>query len=108
MKKVTVSDLQKYFIAGPGETPKIICADGFKMSVQVGWGMYCSPRDDIGPWYKAEIGFPSSREETIMTYIDGDENTDPTDTVYGYVPLEIIVDIINKHGGCKEITGVSE
>jgi hypothetical protein len=34
-----------------------------------------------------------------MPYIDGDETTEPTDTVYGYVPIEIVAQAIIDHGG---------
>ena len=105
MSNVTVESLNDFFIPGGGNTPRIQCRDGFKMSVQVGWGLYCSPRDNYGPWYKAEIGFPSERVESIMPYIDGDEDTDPTGTVYGYVPLQTIVDVINSHGGSEQFKG---
>ena len=100
---VTEDCLNDYFKAWTGNIPRIECEDGFSMSVQVGNGLYCSPRDNSGPWYKAEIGFPSEREDLIMEYIDGDEYTDPTDTVYGYVPVSLIVSVINKHGGSKQI-----
>lgn len=105
---VTEDSLNDYFKAGPGRTPEIKCEDGFAMSVQVGKYLYCSPRNDVGPWYKAEIGFPSEREELIMEYIDGDEHTDPTETVYGYVPVSLIVEVINKHGGSKQIKDIAK
>lgn len=79
--------------------PKVICADGFEMSVQASEGHYCSPRDNIGPYTSVEIGYPSERVEEFMHYIDGDENADPTQTVYGWVPLETVVQIIESHGG---------
>lgn len=34
-----------------------------------------------------------------MEYCENPEN--PTDTVYGYVPIEVIEEIITKHGGIK-------
>lgn len=79
--------------------PQIVCADGFKMSVQASGYHYCSPRDSEGPWHSVEIGFPSERVEAFMPYIDGGEETDPTDTVYGYVPLELVAQAIADHGG---------
>lgn len=83
----------------PGNpVPAIVCADGFKMSVQACSYTYCTPRQNQGPWTHVEVGFPSAREKTLMPYIDGDE-ADATGTVYGYVPVEIVVEIINRHGG---------
>ena len=76
---------------------QVVCADGFRMSVQAGEGMYCTPRDDNGPYSEVEIGYPSSREECIMPYCEDPER--PTDTVYGYVPKQFVTYVIAKHGG---------
>lgn len=80
--------------------PKVICADGFTMSVQASSSHYCSPRDNEGPYVSVEIGFPSERVEEFMDYIDGNrDDTDPTDTVYGWVPVHVVVEVIDQHGG---------
>lgn len=78
--------------------PRIECADGFVMSVQTGPTHYCRPRDGRGPWYLFEIGYPSRRVDALMPYIDG-ADSDPTDTVYGYVPLHTVVQVICDAGG---------
>lgn len=85
-------------------TPKIVCADGFTMSVQASAFHYCTPRDSFGPWNSVEIGFPSERVEAFMPYIDG-EASDPTDTVYGYVPIELVAQAIVDHGGVAKAEG---
>ena len=79
----------------------IKCADGFTMSVQAGNSMnYSSPRKGPGPFTAVEVGFPNAREELLMPYIDGDaETTEPTDTVYGFVPARGILEVVTKHGG---------
>ena len=80
--------------------PVITCADGFKMSVQASSSHYCSPRDNEGPYVSVEIGFPSERVEEFMDYIDGNrDDTDPTTTVYGWVPVHVVVEVIDQHGG---------
>lgn len=79
--------------------PRIVCADGFSMSVQASDGHYCQPRDSKGPWYQVEVGFPSEKVDALMPFIEGDENQDPTSTVYGYVPIETVVQVIIDHGG---------
>ena len=77
------------------------CGDGFTMSVQANDGAYCSPRIDNAIAYSSvEIGYPSEKEMLIMRYADSPNN--PTDTVYGYVPAEIIVELIRKHGGMSD------
>lgn len=79
--------------------PRITCADGFSLSVQVHAGAYCSPRDGFGPnWDEAEIGFPSDRPtDAVMGYAETPE--EPTDTVYGYVPMDLIEELVQLHGG---------
>jgi len=78
----------------------LICKDGFEMSVQASSGHYCTPRIDDADFYTAyEIGFPSQKESLIMKYAE--EKKRPTETVYGYVPTEIVCKVIKKHGGLK-------
>jgi hypothetical protein len=87
--------------------PEMICADGFKMSVQGHYGAYSRPRDDFAPSYAAvEVGYPSAREELLMPFIDGGPDTDPLQAVYGYVPVGIIEQIIANHGGLTNSSGV--
>ncbi len=77
--------------------PEIVCNDGFRMSVQGSYGHYCSPKK-TQDWYTSlEIGYPSSEEPLIKQYAE--DKGDLTNTVYGYVPIEIIQEVIEKHGG---------
>ena len=78
---------------------RIECEDGFSISVQANHGAYCSPRTNIGPWYEVECGFPSDVPAEIMHYAEQPEN--PTGTVYGYVPIELVEELIAAHGGMK-------
>jgi len=77
--------------------PKIVCNDGFTMSVQGSTTHYCQPRDTVSHYLTMEIGFPSVKEELIMPFVE--DETRPTDTVYARVPCEIIDDVLKKHGG---------
>ena len=82
------------------EIPKrrIKCADGFTMSVQAGDWTYCSPRiSGLGFYSAYEVGYPSEAEPLLMDYAENEST--PTETVYGYVPVQVIVDVIAKHGG---------
>ena len=91
-----VSELFK--AAGASRNKRVICADGFSMSVQAHQAAYCSPRMDNAEKYTSvEIGFPSEREPMIMEYCD--EPGAPLDTVYGYVPVQTVTNVIAKHGG---------
>jgi hypothetical protein len=85
--------------------PSVECADGFKMSVQASENHYCKPRDNGGRWYLVEVGYPSEKVAAFMPYIDGEDSA-PTDTVYGCVPIEIVAQAIIDHGGFKARTAV--
>ena len=77
----------------------IECEDGFIMSVQACSRKYCSPRNDEGPYWAVEIGFPSRRESLLMDYAE--DKTQPTQTVYGWVPVTVMWEVITKHGGIR-------
>ena len=77
--------------------PRIYCKDGFNMSVQGNKGSYCTPRKTLDLYLSMEIGFPSEKENLIIDFAEIKEQ--PTESVYGYVPCEIIQEVINKHGG---------
>ena len=81
---------------------RLHCNDGFSMSVQAHDGAYCSPRvnsTSTDYYFEVEVGFPSDREELLMEYVEDYDN--PTNTVYGYVPVEVVQEVIEKHGGIK-------
>ena len=80
--------------------PHIQCQDGLKLSVQTASTAYCTPRDDYGPWTCVEVGFPTEEVEALMEYAEDPDN--PTGTVYGYVPIQVVVDVVNANGGIKD------
>jgi hypothetical protein len=81
-----------------GVRPRVICADGYSVSVQVGDGLYSTPRKYGADYYsEVELGFPSAEDELINDYAEG--GTDYTETVYPYVPVEIVDKLFEKHGG---------
>ena len=76
----------------------VVCADGFTMSVQAHAGAYCLPKMTGAPVYReVEVGFPSIEEPMLMEWVE--EAQRPTDTVYGYVPVQVVNNVIAKHGG---------
>ena len=79
--------------------PRIECADGFSLSVQAGESIYCSPRSNMGPWVEVEVGFPSVVEPLLFEYAESPGRW--TDTVYPYVPIELVTSVIEVHGGVK-------
>ena len=80
--------------------PQIVCADGFKMSVQVGFSLYSTPKKVAKRYSAVEIGFPSEHEPLIEEFAERvEDEIDYTDTVYPYVPVKIVDKVLKKHGG---------
>ena len=78
--------------------PRIICEDGTTISVQASALHYAHPRTNRGPYTAVEVGFPSVKPPlTWKQYAEDWEN--PTDTVYAYIPLELVSFYIASHGG---------
>ena len=91
--------------------PKIVCSDGFEMSVQVGSSLYSTPKKVAKRYSAVEIGFPSEPEELIKEYAESlydEDATDYTDTVYSYVPVKIVDKVLKKHGGIDIIETLNE
>lgn len=81
-----------------GIRPPLICKDGFSISVQASRFNCCEPREDGDVIYESvELGFPDMEDELIAKYAE-----DPDDllhTFYDYVPVAIVNQLIEKHGG---------
>ena len=81
---------------------KVVCADGFSMSVQAHDGAYCTPREgDAERYTEMELGYPSEREELIMDWIEVPDGN-PTESIYPYIPVDVVTTVIVKHGGMVE------
>ena len=79
--------------------PRLLCNDGFSISVQASSFHYCRPQlDGVQNYESVELGFPSKEDELINDYAEDDNYTE---TVYGYVPIEVVERLIEKHGGIK-------
>lgn len=107
-KLLMIEELNEMFKSVPmiankfmGRLPKIICLDGFCVSVQVGDSLYCTPRDNKGPWTSVECGYPS---ESVPAWLDYATDPDePCTSIYPYVPIELVVDEINRRNGFRNI-----
>lgn len=71
--------------------PIVECADGYSLSVQASEYHYCTPRRNSGPYTHVEVWHCGS-PEILDEYGNGD---DP----YAYVPIEIVAELIDNHGG---------
>jgi len=68
--------------------PKVHCVDGFIISIQGHEGTYSNPRGISKIYETMEIGFPNQKDKIM---VDSD--------VRGYVPIQELQDMINRHGG---------
>tara|TARA_R110000824_G_scaffold5313_4_gene24670 strand:+ start:1501 stop:1944 length:444 start_codon:yes stop_codon:yes gene_type:complete len=98
-KKEVRMQVNEFFnTVGSNRNRQVICADGFTMSVQAFAGGYCTPRTNNADKYEeVEVGYPSQREELLMNWAE--EPDKPTQTVYGYVPVQVVTNVLAKHGG---------
>ena len=79
----------------------VLCADGFSMSVQAHESAYCQPRENNAPSYvEVEVGFPNREEPMLLDYAE--EPDRPTNTVYAWVPVQVVTNVIAKHGGAVD------
>jgi hypothetical protein len=80
--------------------PKTICKDGFVVSVQGSSFHYSSPKKNNATYTNVEVGFPSERPEPWLMWEEFCEDPErPTETVYGYVPAEMVLVLLESHGG---------
>ncbi len=76
----------------------IECRSGFTVSIQASDTSYSIPRSNTAEKYSSvELGFPNREEQLIMDWAE--DPSVPTNTVYGYVPVEVVNLMIAKHGG---------
>ena len=78
---------------------RFFCQDGFSVSVVWGRGTN-SEVGQNGDIVSYELGFPSSEDNLISEFAE--DSTNPTNTVYGWVPAEIVQQLIQSHGGLKD------
>jgi len=77
--------------------PPIVCADGCSLSVQASEFHHCLPRNLTGPYTHVEVGFPSS--PVPNSWIEYADSGEIDSDVFAYVPIKLVVDFINSHGG---------
>ena len=77
----------------PMPRPRVLCADGFSISIQANQWVYCIPRKLLSncEYTHVELGYASEYEELLDEYKEG--------PVYPYVPMEVVEKVIEKHGG---------
>lgn len=79
--------------------PRVLCEDGYTISVQAGRGIYCEPYANLkdGNYTAVELGYPNRADDLILEYAECPEC--PTGSVYGRVPVSVVETLCRKHGG---------
>ena len=102
VKVLNEDPLMKHIMTS-SKLPHIVCTDGFTMSVQVGYSLYSTPKKVAKRYSAVEIGYPSDHEPLIEEYAEcftfEELDIDFTDTVYPYVPVKVVNQVLKKHGG---------
>ncbi len=80
--------------------PRIYCNNGFSISVQASKDHYCEPQENIqdGKYSQVELGMPSKEIPELDEYKEIKEKRQ-TRSVFPYVPIELIEQIIQQNGG---------
>lgn len=81
------------------QLPRIVCVDGTSLSVQASRNHYCTPRNDKGPYTHVEVGYPSIRPPQVWIDEYCEDPSAPLNTVYPYIPIELVLFFIAAHGG---------
>ena len=99
IKEFLKKTLTKDSFGHVGVRDRALCKDGFNISIQANWATYCHPRADLDDceYEDVELGFPSEADDLIKEYAE--DSTDLTDTVYGWVPVTVVQELVDKHGG---------
>ena len=87
--------------------PRIHCKDGFTISIQVNNGNYCASENGVRTfgtdWKLVEWGFPSEQIDAEKYHAEEnfyeEEEIDTTQTVGGYVEIELMDTLLQEHGG---------
>lgn len=77
---------------------RLYCKDGFSFSIQSSKKHYCKPREDDPPYTQYEIGDPTKYEPLLAPYRCEHDGSG----IYGWVPVDVINDMIDTHGGLRE------
>lgn len=82
----------------------VVCADGTSLSVQASETHYSVPRDNAGPYVRVEVGYvrgpnkqPIDLPRSWAPFADGSPKQ--RNNVYGYVPVELVLSFVKRHGG---------
>jgi hypothetical protein len=82
--------------------PRMVCADGFSLSVQAGEGLYCIPSySETGDYRMVEVGYPERANGSGYRPASFGVASQWSGTVCGFVPIDVVNRWIRYHGGLK-------
>lgn len=83
--------------------PRVVCADGYSVSIQAGSAFYSWPRENLAPEYGAfELGYQTEREPLLDEWAEEDFRTGEInylECIFPFVPVEVVDEVLKKHGG---------
>lgn len=96
-----VFDINDYFAKSPGRVRKsIVTKRGRIFSIQASSGHYCLPRNDVGPYTHVEVMVVEGSDP--KPFIGFNSGRKAIDHVYGFLPVKLVEDVINRiDGGIK-------
>ena len=92
--RLTIRNIQEFLRP---EYFVLFAVDGFTAQVSASALHYSDPRNDHGPWRKAEVRYLSQTYTPLNLYAE--DKKDLLNTVYRYVPLDIVCNMFNEHKG---------
>ena len=80
---------------------RVVCKDGYSISIQAHDGAYCEPRQDGAECYSlVELGYPNQSDSLIDHLAETPDK--PKKTIYGYVDVNTVYLLLTKHKGIIE------
>lgn len=76
--------------------PRVVCVDGFNISIQASHWHHCDPMADRAMWSSFELGYPSAEIEGLDHLR---EDRDTHNTTWSNVPVGAVVKLLESHGG---------
>lgn len=96
----TQMSMEKVYDDNYFHLPRIFCNDGFSISIQICKSSYSESENGIRTfgidWKLVEWGFPSQPIDAEKYMC---ESSETTTSVGGYVPVELMEELIEEHGG---------
>ena len=71
----------------------LICKDGYHLSIQASNTLYSKPRKNYVVWSEVEVMPKTGKLPIKFSEYSSDGE------VYGFVPTELVLNLINEHGG---------